>query len=397
MARIGIFGGSFNPPHSGHLLAVAEFRKKLALDQVLLIPAAQPPHKHLTAGSPDARTRLELTRLAVSNLPFAKVSDLELRREGVSYTADTLAELHKCYPQDELFLLMGTDMFFTFQQWSRPEEIAKLATIAVAHRDEDDPQMLLDCAERLRESCNANVILVENTYLTLSSTTVRAMLAFGCGEEYLVPAVYNAIASKKLYYVHEELQRLPFERLAEISLSLHNPKRVPHVVGCSATAAMLAERYGADAIAARRAGILHDVTKALGGDEQLKLCKKYGIILDNFERKNTKLLHAKTGAAVASQIFGESDVVRDAIFWHTTGRADMTLQQKILYLADYMEPNRDFEGVEEMRRLAERDLDAALLFGLEMSLEQLKANGREIDANSLAALNFLKHERVRHE
>ena len=89
--------------------------------------------------------------------------------------------------------------------------------------------------------------------------------------------------------------------------------------------------------------------------------------------------------------------MRDAIFWHTTGRADMTLQQKILYLADYMEPNRDFEGVEEMRRLAERDLDAALLFGLEMSLEQLKANGREIDANSLAALNFLKHERVRHE
>lgn len=138
------------------------------------------------------------------------------------------------------------------------------------------------------------------------------------------------------------------------------------------------------------------MTKALPGVEQLKLCEKYGIILDNFERKNTKLLHAKTGAAVASVVFGEPEAVRDAIFWHTTGKADMNLLQKILYLADYMEPNRAFDGVEKMRRLAEQDLDAAVLFGLELSVKLLKENGREIDANSLAARDFLRQERMRH-
>ena len=136
MARIGIFGGSFNPPHLGHILAVREFREKLTLDRVLLIPAATPPHKTLTANSPAADHRLEMTRLAAAELPFAEVSDIELRREGASYTADTIEALRRVYPQDEFFLLMGTDMFLSFDTWYQPERIAAQATIAVAHRED---------------------------------------------------------------------------------------------------------------------------------------------------------------------------------------------------------------------------------------------------------------------
>lgn len=396
MARIGIFGGSFNPPHRGHLLAVSEFQKRLQLDRVLLVPAAMPPHKALTSGSPDAGTRLELTRLAAAPLPFAEVSDIELRREGTSYTADTLELLQAQYPGDTLYLLMGTDMFLSFDHWSRPKQIARAAMLAVAHRDADDAGELKECAKALKHRYHAQIRLVENAFLPYSSTVTRAMLAFGCGEEYLSPEVYAEICRRGLYHMGEDLRGLPFGRLAEVSLGLHHPKRVPHVIGCSETAAGLAGRYGADPEMARRAGILHDVTKALPGVEQLKLCEKYGIILDNFERKNTKLLHAKTGAAVASVVFGEPEAVRDAIFWHTTGKADMNLLQKILYLADYMEPNRAFDGVEKMRRLAEQDLDAAVLFGLELSVKLLKENGREIDANSLAARDFLRQERMRH-
>ena len=138
MARIGIFGGSFNPPHLGHLLAVREFQKALSLDRVLLIPAATPPHKTLSANSPSARERFEMTVLAAAQLPFSLVSDLEIQRQGASYTADTLEELHRSYPDDELFLLMGTDMFLSFDSWYQPKKICSLARIAMAHRTDCD-------------------------------------------------------------------------------------------------------------------------------------------------------------------------------------------------------------------------------------------------------------------
>ena len=136
------------------------------------------------------------------------------------------------------------------------------------------------------------------------------------------------------------------------------------------------------------------MTKALTGEEQLKLCDNYGIILNHFERENPKLLHAKTGAAVARRIFGENDAVCSAIEWHTTGRAGMSLLEKIIYLADYMEPSRDFDGVEELRRLTWTDLDAAMLLGLEMTMQQLREKGSQIGPDSLAAYQYFQLNRA---
>ena len=199
MARIGIFGGSFNPPHLGHILAVEEFREKLALDTVLLIPAAVPPHKKLSANTPPAALRLEMTRLAVRELPYALVSDIELRRGGTSYTADTLAALREEYPNDELFLLMGTDMLLSFSSWYHPERILSAATLAVAHRGKDRAEELAECAARLEQTYGGRVVTVENRCLPYSSTSVRAMLAFGCGESYLAPSVMEYIRENGLY------------------------------------------------------------------------------------------------------------------------------------------------------------------------------------------------------
>lgn len=392
MARIGIFGGSFNPPHLGHRLAVVEFQKKLNLDSVLLIPAAVPPHKQLSSNSPDADLRFRMTEILFEDLDFAKVLDIELRREGPSYTADTLTELRKEYPKDELFLLMGTDMFFSFSKWYHPEVISGIATLVVAHRNEDDLTALRETAESLYEKYKTRTEFLENDFLPYSSTSVRAMLAFRCGEKYLAPEVYRFIKEHELYYTAENFKNLPFERLSEISLSLHKANRVQHVIGCSETAAKLAELYGEDPVAARRAGILHDVTKALNGEEQLHLCEKYAIILNQFERKYPKLLHAKTGAAIAGSLFGESELVSDAINWHTTGKAHMTTMEKVVYLADYMEPNRKFEGVEQLRQLTFQNLDDALHLGLQMSVDQLHRRGLEVDPNSLAALHSLEEK-----
>jgi nicotinate-nucleotide adenylyltransferase len=167
------------------------------------------------------------------------------------------------------------------------------------------------------------------------------------------------------------------------------PNRVAHVLGCRDTAIAMAKRWGADETDAARAALLHDITKALDGPHQLTLCREYGIILDNFSQENSKTLHALTGSLVAQRVFGETEAVVEAIRWHTTGKANMNTLEKIIYLADYIEPNRDFPGVERLRSLAFTDLDKALALGLTMTLDMLKRQGREISSASREALAYL--------
>ena len=132
-------------------------------------------------------------------------------------------------------------------------------------------------------------------------------------------------------------------------------------------------------------------SKNLPISAQLILCDKYGIINDTIEEHNVKLLHAKTGAAMAKRLFNVSKEVYEAIRWHTTGKPDMTLLEKIIYMADYIEPNRDFEGVEKLRTLAYENLDAAMALGLKMSLEDIRSYGQEPYIASVEAYEWYKH------
>ena len=182
------------------------------------------------------------------------------------------------------------------------------------------------------------------------------------------------------------------EELEKVVISLLNPNRVAHVLGCRDTAVDLAKHWGADETDAARAGILHDITKALDGPLQLTLCEGYGKILGEFSRNYPKTLHALTGSLVAQRIFGENENVVSAICHHTTGRADMTLLEKIIYVADYMEPCRNFPGVENLRRLAYLDIDSALKLGLEMTLEHLARQGNEVSPETREALDWLEQK-----
>ena len=141
--KIGIYGGTFNPIHRGHLTAARAAMDVLGLDRLLLLPASIPPHKDLPAGSATAEQRLEMTRMAGEQLGLGdrvQVLDLELKRTGRSYTSDTRAQLKERYPEDELWLLMGTDMFLTIQTWHEEEKILSLAAIATFGRTEADTE-----------------------------------------------------------------------------------------------------------------------------------------------------------------------------------------------------------------------------------------------------------------
>ena len=394
--KIGIYGGTFNPPHLGHITAARAVFELLKLDRLLMVPDGQPPHKDLPPGSPMPEQRLALTRLAADEIGLGdrvEVLDMELRQPGKSYTAATLTRLRALYPEDELWLLMGADMFLTLHRWREPETILSLAGIAAFGRTEADTEELFavqrDYLYRTYPQARLFTLTVPGV-VDVSSTDLREKLARGEGGSLLAPAVYGMILREGLYGTAADLKHLPLSQLRPVALSCLKRRRVPHVLGTEQEAIRLAARYGADIEKARRAALLHDCTKKLDMAEQLALCRQYGIALDDLERKALKLLHARTGAAIAREVFGVDDEIYSAIRWHTTGHANMTLLEKIIYLADYIEPSRDFPGVEALRRVCYEDLDRGLLTGLEMTIEEMRGMGNPVHHATLEARDFLK-------
>ena len=371
----------------------------LKLDKLLLIPASIPPHKALPAGSPTAEQRLEMTRLAGEQLGLGdkvETLDMELHRQGKSYSSDTLAELKALYPNDELWLLMGTDMFLSLHTWHEPEKILDLAGIAAFGRTEEDIEPLFS-AQRdnlYRTYPNARLFtLTIPGVIDVSSTELREELAAGKGGNLLPPAVYGYILRNRLYGTDVNLQALSLSQLRPVALSYLKHKRIPHVLGTEQEAIRLAERYGGDVEKARVAALLHDCTKKLDMPDQLALCRQYGIQLDELEQKALKLLHAKTGAAIARDVYGVDDEIYRAIWWHTTGHPGMTLLEKIIYLADYIEPSRDFPGVDELRNCVYEDLDKGLLMGLQMTIDEMTEMGNPVHHATIEARDWLKGKR----
>ena len=392
MERIGIYGGTFNPPHIGHMQAARQAAALLCLDKLLLIPDRIAPHKILPECSASAEQRLQMLKIAASGIPEATVSALELKREGTSYTYLTILELKEEYPDAQLFFIMGSDMFLSFHTWRNPQIIMKNASLAVLCRGDKNEKQGIEEQKAALEAQDAKVVLIPNEITAISSTDLRRMLVFECADPYLPEGVGKYIRENALYSVAKDYRQLSLEELEQTVVSLLDPKRVSHVLGCRDTAVLLARRWGADETNAARAGLLHDITKALRGQLQLTLCREYGMILDDFSVMYPKTLHALTGSLVADRIFGENEAVVDAIRHHTTGKADMSLLEKIIYVADYMEPCRDFPGVEKLRELAYSDIDAALQLGLEMTLELLNKQGSEVSPASREALAWLNRK-----
>lgn len=391
--KIGIYGGTFNPIHTGHMAAAKFAVEYLQLDLLYLIPAGLPPHKTLAENTPEAEHRLNMTKLAAGAIgKNVKALDIELRRTGKSYTLDTLRELRAEHPNDQLYFLMGTDMFLTFHRWYKPEEIAALCTICAFGRSEADTEELFAVQrEYLNQTLGANVItLVLPKIVEISSTQLREELKTGGAAKFLHPAVYGYILREGLYGAQRDLKHLELSELRCVALSMLSPSRVPHVLGTEKTAAALAARWGEDEETVRRAALLHDCTKLFSMEQHYEFCRQYNREVDVYERQEEQLLHAKTGAIVANEVFGASKAICDAILYHTTGKADMTTLEKIIYLADYIEPTRSFRDLTELRALAMEDLDRAMLMAFSMSVEHLEGKGGVVHPNSVRARDFLK-------
>ncbi len=170
------------------------------------------------------------------------------------------------------------------------------------------------------------------------------------------------------------------------------PDRFDHTLGVAYTAASMAFVYGADVEKAMIAGFLHDCAKCMSHDEQIKICEKNNIEITEVERKNHSLLHAKVGVFLAQtryDVFDED--ILNAIRWHTTGREDMSLLEKIVYIADFIEPNRKpLESLPQVRKEAFEDIDKCLAHILHDSVIYLQTIGKECDDATMKAYEYYK-------
>ena len=177
-------GGTFNPPHVGHLLCASEACDQLRLDRVLFVPAHTPPHKEVAAGAPGPHVRAELCRLATKDDPRLEHSELEIERGGSSYTVDTLRELHAQRPGDELVFIVGADTALSLPTWREPEEVSRLAALGIAGRQgvlrRDIVERLVDLPTRLE--------FFDMPRFDISSSDIRRRLAGGQSIDYLVPS-----------------------------------------------------------------------------------------------------------------------------------------------------------------------------------------------------------------
>ena len=203
--RLGIYGGTFSPIHMGHVRAAEAFLEAMALDRLLVIPTAVPPHKAEVAGA-DAAARLTMARLAFADSDARlAVSDYEIRREGKSYTVYTLE--HFTAPDTTLYLLVGTDMFLTLAKWFRAEDIFRLADIVLMRRETDAglTGLLSETAADYRARFGARIHEIDEPPLVISSTELRERLRAGLPTGGMLPdAVAEYIAKNNLYRRDEE-------------------------------------------------------------------------------------------------------------------------------------------------------------------------------------------------
>ena len=376
--RVGIMGGTFDPVHCGHLQIAEAARKALALDEILLLPAGDPPHKGHLAPMAD---RWEMTRLAAEAAGFTACAE-EIERAGTTYTVDTLTAFHRRRPEAEWFYIVGADALSILGKWRRFDEVAELCAFAVARRPGVDADWLAARAAELRERFGAKLIPVDAAGPDISSTEIRARVAEGRSIAGMVPPAEEAyILEKGLYLVDMDEEEL-LERLrGQIT-----EKRYRHTLGVAETAERLAKGCGVSPGRARLAGQLHDCAKSLTMEEMRRQIREAGIPVDPMEWDNEFVLHAPAGAARAKLEYGVRDgELLTAIRWHTLGGPDLTALEALIYVADAVEPGRKpYPGIEETRALAEKDIFAAARLCARQSADYVRSRGGTPHPRSLA-------------
>ncbi len=391
--KIAVMGGTFNAIHMGHRVAAEAVRQELDIERVIFIPTGNAPHKENDPMYNEHRYLM--TVLATVTNPDFEVSRMEIDRTGKSYTIDTIKELRrKCSKECEIYFITGADAIEQILTWKDPDELLSMCRFVAVTRPGYNRTKLEKAIDTLKQKYKGNIEFLEVPALSISSTDIRNRVIADKTIKYLVPeTVENYILKFGLYTT--EYSQAPY--INDINKRLHNvltPKRFRHTQGVAEEAVRLAQRYNGDIDKAYLAGLLHDCAKCYTDEEKLRMCEEYNVPLDKILKKQPDLAHSFLGAALAKAEYGikDEDII-NAICYHTTGRADMSLLEKIIYIADYIEPNREsFPGLEKIRELAYTDIDKAVEYALHNTIDYNKEKNRIIHPLSITALEYYREE-----
>ncbi|MBQ5708775.1 MAG: nicotinate-nucleotide adenylyltransferase [Anaerotignum sp.] len=396
---IAIMGGTFDPIHNGHLVTAEAVRHRFKVDRVVFIPTGRPAHK-LNKKVTHNEHRYLMTVLATMRNENFEVSRIEIDRPGATYTIDTIEELKKiCRPDVRLYFITGADAINQIMSWKQPERLLTLCDFVAVTRPGYDKARLFEDIGEIREKYASRIHFMEVPALAISSSDIRDRAKKGEPIKYLLPQEVEDYIHKFGLYQDDATEEvkfmLPISTMQEKLQSAISVKRYIHTMGVAEEAVKLAEIYGTaqDQQKARVAGLLHDCAKDYPESMRLRFCKEYKVKTDEIMNKQTDLIHPFLGAEVAKREYQVMDEdVLNAIRFHTTGRPNMSLLEKIVFIADYIEPNREkFGGLDEARRLAYLDLDKAMVYILENTIEYVKARGRLLHPLSLEALEYYKN------
>ena len=374
--RIAVFGGSFDPPHIEHIRLAEAAVKELRLDTLFVMPAHTPPHKPWKQLAKDEH-RLEMCRLAFSRVENVQISDYEMSQGGTSYTYLTCRHFKEMYPDAEIFWLVGTDMLRDFPTWKNPDEILSYVTLAVCGRSEAQGWVEQE-QEIFKKRFGKEFVWLQYNASAVSSTKIRVLAGAGMRLTSLTTEkVEEFILKNGLYAV----------RYAKDALALEKQTRVQHSLRVAELAAARAYRLKIPERKAVEAALFHDCAKNLAADSPW---------LQGFAMPNewgdvpAAVAHQFQGAYVAQKLGVTDEDVLNAVRYHTSARPNMSELEKLIFLADMLEEERAYDGVDELRRLFWKGdgLDECLEEALFQTLEFLKTKGGAIYALTQEAYDF---------
>lgn len=392
---LAVLGGTFDPIHYGHLAVAEAVLARFSPQRVLFMPCGQPPHKEGVNVSP-AEHRYQMTLLATCDYPGFDVSRMELDRPGASFTVDTARQLLAVCPADaKVYFIIGADSLEQLLTWKDAGTLLTLCRFIAVPRPGYGKKQSMETISKLNEKFGGGgglsgerIALLDMEKVDISGTQIRKRMSEGKSVRAYVPRAVEE-------YAHAyNLYRAPytFDAVKGDLQKRLSPKRFVHTLGVMKEADALARHYGADVEKARWAALLHDCAKEYSTDKKMILCKKWGIPFDGAHTAQIDLTHGPMGAESAKRDYRVNDAeILQAIRYHSTGHQAMTVLDKVIMLADFIEPYRDdYPPLAQMRKLAYTDINKALRVGIKFTIKEEKQAKNPVHPISYEALKALK-------
>ena len=389
--KLGILGGSFAPVHNGHIFLAEKALAQLKLDRVVFVPAYRSPFKLDAQGMEiSAKDRIDMLAASITGDHRFAIDICEIRREGVSYTIDTLEDIVERYlPDGKPVLIIGDDVAVDFPKWRDSGKILKLADIAVAHRV-DSKTVNYPFAH----------ITIENEILDVSSHEIRRMINEGGDWQGLVPHGAAAIIKERSLYGyngnsrHEPPPDSVIQRVETAARETLSTERFLHSRQTAIQAFDLCRRFGLEPLDGYLAGIAHDLAKQLDNKSMLKIVKTAGVDISDLEMDKPNLLHGKAAAVLIRERFSiHNEDILEAVACHTSGSENMGPLAKVIYIADKTEATRTIEPA--LRKMCREDsLDNILIAVIEKTITKLQAKGQDLSQDTILLLNKIRKEKI---